>query len=144
MLTAGPYRGRHRAHRGGLRGESRARLLRHHEGRLHYQTGRGPRCLAVTYTVAGGYVLLRFPDYNELGRYAPGRPVVLEVPDADHRVQVMGVARVVGPALDALVQQATFPEPAPDGVASRVIGLPIHGLVPVRRRSWSGWNRLAA
>jgi len=96
----------------------------------------------VTYTVAGGHVLLRFPDYNELGRYAPGRPVVLEVLDADHPVQVMGVAGVVGPALDALVQHARFPEPAPEGVASRVISLPMDALVPVRRRSWSGWDRM--
>ena len=132
MLTARPHRDRHRADRGGLSGDDRARLCRHHEGHVHYQTGRGPRCLAVTYTVAGDHVLLRFPEYNELGRYASGRPVVLEVPDADHPVQVMGVARVVGPALDPLVQQARFPEPAPDGVASRVISLPIDGLVPVR------------
>ena len=144
MLTARPYRRGHRADREELRGDDRAGLLRHHEGRLHYQTGRGPRCLPVTYTVAGGHVLLRFPDYNELGRYAPGRPVDLEVPDADHPVQVMGVADVVGPALDALVQHARLPEPAPDGVASRVISLPIDALVPVSRRSWSGWNRMPA
>ena len=107
---------------------------------MHYQTGRGPRCLAVTYAVAGNYVLLRLPDYNDLGHYAPGRPVVLEVSEPDHSLQVEGVAQVAGPQHQALIEQARFPEPVPAGVTTRVICLPLDGLGPMPRRSWSSWS----
>jgi hypothetical protein len=118
----------------------RRRLSRHREGRLHYQTDRGPRCLAVTYAVAGDYVLLRLPEYNDLGHYAPGRSVVLEVRDPDHDLQVEGVAQAAGPQHQALVERTRFPEPVPTGVTCRVICLPVGGLSPMSRRSWSSWS----
>lgn len=112
-------------------GDHRRRLSGHQEGRIHYQTGRGPRCLAVTYTVAGDYVLLRLPEYNDVARYAPGRPVVLEVSDAPSTLQVTGVAQVAGRQHAGLVEQATFPEPIPAGVATRVICLPLDDVAVV-------------
>ena len=124
--------------------KDRRRLSRHREGHLHYQTGRGPRCLAVTYTVAGDYVLLRLPEYNDLGRYAPGQPVVLEVPDSDDGFQVEAVAQIAGPQHEALIQRTRFPEPVPTGVTSLVICLPLTGLRPMPRRSWSNWSRRPA
>ena len=121
--------------------KDRRRLSRHREGHLHYQTGRGPRCLAVTYAVADDYVLLRLPEYNDLGHYAPGRPVVLEVPDPHHGLQVEGVAQVAGPEHTELIDRTRFPEPVPTGVASRVICLPLAAVGPMPRRSWSSWSR---
>jgi hypothetical protein len=94
----------------------------------------------VTYAVAGDYVLLRLPEYNDLGHYAPGRPVVLEVSDPDHDLQVEGLAQVAGPEQESLIEPTRFPEPVPAGVASRVICLPLGGLGPLRRRSWSSWE----
>jgi hypothetical protein len=111
---------RHRASR-----KDRRRLSRHQEGRIHYQTGRGPRCLAVTYAVSGDYVLLRLPEFNDVAHYAPGQPVVLEVPDAHRTVQVRGVAQVAGRRQAGLVEHARFPEPVPVGVATRVICVPL-------------------
>ena len=144
MLTVHPWQERRTTGQHGMSSEDRRRLSQHHEGQMHYQTGRGPRCLAVTYAVAGDYVLLRLPEYNELGHYAPGRPVVLEVPEPDHPLQVKGVAQVAGPQHEALVEHARFPEPVPPGVRTRVICLPLDGLVATPRRSWSTWNRRRA
>lgn len=144
MLTVRPRRHRQASSGQRVNRKDRRRLSRHREGHLHYQTGRGPRCLAVTYAVAGDYVLLRLPEYNDLGRYAPGRPVVLEVPDPGHGLQVEGVAQVAGPQHEALVEQTRFPEPVPTGVASRVICLPLAGLSSMPRQSWSSWSRRPA
>ena len=101
--------------------EDRLRLSRHEEGRIHYQTGCGPRCLAVTYALSGDYILLRLPEYNDVTHYAPERPVLLEVSDAHDTLQVRGVAHVAGRRHVGLVDQASFPEPAPTGIAVRVI-----------------------
>lgn len=141
MLTVRPRPGPQASSRHLVSSEDRLRLSQHQEGHLHYQTGRGPRSLAVTFAVAGDYVLLRLPEYNDLGHYAPGRPVVLDVPDPDHGLQLEGVAQVAGPRLEALIKQTRFPEPVPAGVAARVICLPLDGLGPMPRRSWSKWNR---
>ncbi len=142
MLTVRPRPGLQASSRHRVSSEDRRRLSQHREGQLHYQTGRGPRCLAVTYAVAGDYVLLRLPEYNDLGHYAPGRPVVLEVPDAnpDRGLQVEGVAQAAGPQHKALIEQTRFPEPVLAGVATRVICLPLAGLGPMPRRSWSSWG----
>ena len=52
----------------------------HTEGRLGYLSGRGPRWVVVSYTMAGdGTVVLRIPEFNEIGQYAPGEQVTLEV-----------------------------------------------------------------
>jgi hypothetical protein len=124
VLAVEPRRGRRAVTRHPASSKDRWRLSRHTEGRIHYQTGRGPRCLAVTYAVAGGYVLLRLPEYNDVTRYAPGRQVVLEVADDPHLLQVRGVAHIAGRQHAGLVEQAIFPEPMPAGVATRVICVP--------------------
>ena len=144
MVTVRPKSDRQASSRQRVSRKDRRRLSRHRDGHLHYQTGRGPRCLAVTYTIAGDYVLLRLPEYNDVSHYAPGRPVVLEVPDCDQDLQVEGVAQVAGPQHEALIQRTRFPEPVPIGVASRVICLPLTGVSPMPRRSWSSWRRRPA
>lgn len=131
MLAVEPRAGLRAATPHRASSENRWRLSRHQEGRIHYQTGRGPRCLAVTYAVAGDYVLLRLPEFNDVTHYAPGRPVVLEVSDAHSTLQVRGVAHVAGSRHARLVEQATFPEPMPVGVATRVICLPLDDVVAV-------------
>ena len=144
MVTVRPKSDRQASRQRRVSRKDRRRLSRHREGHLHYQTGRGPRCLAVTYTVAGDYVLLRLPEYNDASHYAPGRTVVLDVPDPEHGLQVEGVAQVAGRQHEALIERTRFPEPVPTGVESRVICLPLAGLGPMPRRSWSSWSRRPA
>jgi len=141
VLTVRPRASQQTSSRHRVSGEARRRLSRRQQRQLHSETGRGPRCLAVTYAITGDYVLLRLPEYNEVGRCAPGHTVVLDVPDGDHGLEVEGVAQVAGPEQDALVERTRFPEPVPTG-AYRVICLPLTGLGPIRRRSWSTWKGL--
>jgi hypothetical protein len=50
------------------------------EGRLGYRSGRGPRWVVVSYRVArDGTILIQIPEFNEIGQYAPGAQVTLEV-----------------------------------------------------------------
>ena len=53
-------------------GECRRWLQEHHEGRLGYLSGRGPRSVVVSYAVADDEILMRVPDYNDIAQYAPG------------------------------------------------------------------------
>ena len=82
--------------------ECRDWLVRHHEGRIDYRTGRGPRSLVVRYAVEADAVLVRVPTYNDLLQYAPGEAVTLEVeqrcaPDAFETVTVTGTACLLEP-----------------------------------------------
>ena len=61
------------------RHECRALLWSHHEGRLGYQSGKGPRSVVVSYAVAEDQILVRLPDYNDIVHYAPGSEVSLDV-----------------------------------------------------------------
>ncbi|GAA3619952.1 hypothetical protein GCM10022236_22760 [Microlunatus ginsengisoli] len=88
-------------------GECRSWLAGHHEGRLDYRTGRGPRSLVVRYAVQADAVLVRVPTYNDLLQYAPGESVTLEVeercaPDTFEIVTVTGTASLVDPGVGAL------------------------------------------
>jgi hypothetical protein len=114
-----------------LDGDPRAWLRDHHEGRLGYQTGRGPRAVVVLYAVAAGQVLMRLPDYNDIVHYAPGAQVTLEVAGAvtstgdQGTVTVTGTARLVGREQMSIDSDAVFVEPWPAGVSTSIIGLPI-------------------
>src|SRR6476646_3408934 len=106
------------------RGECRSWLDQHHEGRLDYQTGRGPRSLVVRYAVTADTVLVRVPTYNDLLQYAPGESVTLEVddrlgPDQFEKVTVTGTASLVDRDSGSLA------EDWPAELPTRVIGLPI-------------------
>ena len=60
--------------------ECQAWLGTHTEGRLGYLSGRGPRWVVVSYSMAAdGAIVLRIPEFNEIGQYAPGERVTFEV-----------------------------------------------------------------
>ena len=81
--------------------ECRSWLCTHTEGRLGYLSGRGPQCVVVCYAVApDDKIVLRVPEYNEIGQYAPGERVTLDVdgmtPPGDRQtVRVSGRAEVL-------------------------------------------------
>ena len=52
--------------------ECRSLVSNHDEGRLGYQTGRGPRAVAVSYAVTDDQVVSLPPEYNEIFQYGPG------------------------------------------------------------------------
>ena len=82
-------------------GECRDCLLRRHEGRLAYSTGRGPRSVVINYAVQDHEIVLRVPEFNEICQYAPGCEVCLVIDEmlgADGEwveVTASGVASVV-------------------------------------------------
>jgi Pyridoxamine 5'-phosphate oxidase len=111
--------------------ECKAWLCSHHEGRLGYQSGRGPRSVVVSYAVAGDQVLVRLPDYNDIVRYAPGSEVSLDVDGgtpAAHRetVTVTATAELAESDKRPLIDQAAFREDWPSDVRTSVICLPLN------------------
>ena len=59
--------------------ECRDCLLRRHEGRLAYSTGRGPRCVVDRVVDHDDEIVLRVPEFNEICQYAPGCEVCLVI-----------------------------------------------------------------
>lgn len=53
-------------------------LATNQEGRLSYQSGRGPRSIVVNYRVGDGGVLMTLPDYNDAAHCIAGRTVTFE------------------------------------------------------------------
>ena len=111
--------------------ECKAWLFSHHEGRLGYQSGRGPRSVVVSYAVAEDQVLVRLPDYNDIVRYAPGSEVSLDVDGgtpAAHRelVTVTGTAELAEGDKRPLIDKAAFQEDWPSDVRTSVICLPLN------------------
>jgi hypothetical protein len=111
--------------------ECKAWVCSHHEGRLGYQSGRGPRSVVVSYAVAGDQVLVRLPDYNDIVHYAPGAEVSLDVDGgtpAAHRetVTVTGTAELAETDQRPLIDQAAFQEDWPADVRTSVICLPLN------------------
>src|SRR4029453_930014 len=75
------------------RREWRRWVEQHHQGRLGYLSGRGPRSVVVSYTVVGDQIRVRVPDYNDIAQYAPGARVTLAVDgEADHTSAVEAVS----------------------------------------------------
>ncbi|HET9646674.1 MAG TPA: pyridoxamine 5'-phosphate oxidase family protein [Microlunatus sp.] len=126
--VAGPRRHRLSTH------ECRSWLIQHHEGRLDYRTGRGPRSLVVRYAVDSDAVLVRVPTFNDLLQYAPGESVTLEVDDrvaldsvapggaiqtGFESVHVTGTATIVDSAPPALADDW------PADLPTKVISVPI-------------------
>ncbi len=108
--------------------ECRSWLFDHHEGRLDYRTGRGPRSLVVRYAVDSDTVLMRVPTYNDLLQYAPGESVTLEV---DHRLTGDAFETVTVTGIASLVDQdpTALAEDWPNDLPTRVIGVPIQAIV---------------
>jgi len=110
--------------------ECQAWLIRHHEGRLGYLTGRGPRRLAVRYATSGDDILFRLSDYNDAVHYAPEEQVSLVVDGRSSTggfktVTVVGTARLGGEDATSEADDVQLDEPWPPGVVTRVIRLPI-------------------
>jgi hypothetical protein len=110
--------------------ECRAWLCSHHEGRLGYQSGKGPRSVVVSYAVAEDQILVRVPDYNDIVHYAPGSEVRIDVDGgtpAAHRetVVVTGQAALAESCQKPLIDQAAFQEEWPPDVSTSVICVPL-------------------
>jgi nitroimidazol reductase NimA-like FMN-containing flavoprotein (pyridoxamine 5'-phosphate oxidase superfamily) len=111
-------------------GECRDWLSSHREGRLAYQTGRGPRSVVVAYAITDEHIMFRLPDYNDIVHYAPGERVTLAVEGVRstvgdfETVTVTGQAELAGQRSAALTEPR-FEETWPSGVSTSVICLPM-------------------
>lgn len=104
-------------------------LTSHGEGRLGYTSGRGPRSVVVSYSMADEQIVVRLPAYNEVVQYAPGSEVTFEVEGqtdtvpAHETVSVWGTAELADP--DQAFGDVDFAESWPDGVATTLVYLPL-------------------
>jgi nitroimidazol reductase NimA-like FMN-containing flavoprotein (pyridoxamine 5'-phosphate oxidase superfamily) len=117
--------------------ECRDCLLRRHEGRLAYSTGRGPRCVVVNYAVHDDEIVLRVPEFNEICQYAPGCEVCLVIDEmlgGDGEwveVTASGVASVVDHCEHTSRERDDLDEVWPSGVTASTLRVPIaelHGV----------------
>jgi hypothetical protein len=125
--------------------ECRSWLSTHTEGRLGYLSGRGAQCVVVCYAVApDDKIVLRVPEYNEIGQYAPGEQVTLDVdgmtPRGDRQtVRVSGRAEVLtNSSVAALDRQGC--ERWPTGISTSIVAFPleeVHGTVQAERSTRS-------
>ena len=119
-------------------GECRDCLLRRHEGRLAYSTGRGLRCVVVNYAVHDDEIVLRVPEFNEICQYAPGCVVCLVI-DEMHgtdsewlEVTASGGASVVDHCEHTSWERDDLDEVWPSGVTASTLRVHIaelHGVV---------------
>jgi hypothetical protein len=119
-------------------------LQQHHEGRLGYLSGRGPRSVVVSYALADDHILMRVPDYNDIAQYAPGSQVTLAVdglvePASPSRSEVEEVS-VTGIAAQAdeppsPVDTGRLDESWPSGIKTSVVSLPLTQISGVQRRA---------
>lgn len=120
-------------------GECRRWLEQHHEGRLGYLSGRGPRSVVVSYTVVGDQILVRVPDYNDIAQYAPGAQVTLAVDgevehtSATEEVSVTGTAGRGDGNDRGTVDTVQFDESWPAAIKTSVVTLRLTHLEGVRR-----------
>jgi hypothetical protein len=121
--------------------ECRSWLDAHTEGRLGYLSGRGARCVVVCYAVApDGKIVIRVPEYNEIGEYAPGEQVTLDVdgmtPPGDRQtVHVSGRAEVLTNSSVAALDRPDC-ERWPTGISTSIVAFPleeVHGTVQAER-----------
>jgi hypothetical protein len=121
--------------------ECRSWLCTHTEGRFGYLSGRGPQFVVVCYAVTpDDKIVLRVPEYNEIGQYAPGERVTLDVdgttPPGDRQtVRASGRAEVL---TDSSVAALDWPgcERWPAGINTSTLALPleeVHGTVQTER-----------
>ena len=121
--------------------ECRRWVEQHHEGRLGYLSGRGPRSVVVSYTVVGDQVLVQVPDYNDIAQYAPGARVTLAVdgevehPSAIEEVSVTGTAGHQDGNVAVPGDAVQFDESWPAAIKTSVVTLPLKDMEGVRRRA---------
>jgi hypothetical protein len=120
-------------------------LSQHHEGRLGYVSGRGPRSVVVIYALVDNQILLQVPEYNEITQYAPGAKVSLAI---DAEVEPMSV-NWAGRTINAITVTGTaalasergrwstaaglFEESWPAGIRTSIVSLPLTGLEVLER-----------
>jgi hypothetical protein len=123
--------------------ECRRWIQQHHEGRLGYLSGCGPRSVVVSYAVTGDEILMRVPDYNDIAQYAPGSQVTLAVdglvepaspskPEIEE-VSVTGIAAQAEEA-PSPVDTGRLDESWPSGIKTSVVSLPLTKISGVQRR----------
>ena len=126
--------------------ECQSWLGTHAEGRLGYLSGRGPRWVVVSYTLApDGTIELRIPEFNEIGQYAPGERVTFEVdgvtgPGERQTLRVRGRAHLRTGRTPA-VQAGETGERWPAGVHASIVVLHIdevQSLAHQERLYWVG------
>jgi len=124
--------------------ECRRWVEQHHEGRLGYLSGRGPRSVVVSYAVVGDQILVQVPDYNDIAHYAPGARVTLAVDgEVEHtsaieEVSVTGTAGHQDGNLRApgdTVPTVQFGESWPAAIKTSIVTLPLKDMQGVRRRT---------
>ena len=121
--------------------ECRRWVEQHHQGRLGYLSGRGPRSVVVSYAVVGDQILVQVPDYNDIAHYAPGARVTLavdgEVDDtaATEEVCVTGTAGHRDGIDRAPGHTAPFDESWPAAIKTSVVTLQLAEMEGVRRRA---------
>ena len=112
-------------------GECRDWLSSHREGRLGYQSGRGPQSVVVSYALADEQVVFELADYNDIAHYAPGERITLEVdgpaPAAGQfeTVTVTGQAQRASDQDGPTLARSHLDEQWPSGVCTMVICLPM-------------------
>ncbi|SEQ81790.1 hypothetical protein [Microlunatus flavus] len=126
-----------RAHEHPAHGEHLSReecwshLRRHHQGRLGYESGRGPRHVVLPYAVWDDRVVVRVPAYSEAAQHAADRVVTFDVveplaPGTAGRVEVHGHARLSAP--EGAVLGALPDEHWPADLPSRLVWLQVEDL----------------
>ena len=112
--------------------ECRSWISNHDEGRLGYQTGRGPRAVVVSYAVTDDQVVSRLPEYNEICQYAPGRPITLRVSaltaDTFTEVVVAGIGHLAEDR-PRIAETVDLPEHWPAGVSTHLVCLDLTDVV---------------
>ena len=111
--------------------ECRSLVGNHDEGRLGYQTGRGPRAVAVIYAVTDDQVVSRVPEYNEICQYAPGRQITRRVSahttDTFTEVVVAGIGHLADDQA-RIAETTDLPEHWPTGVSTHLVCLDLADL----------------
>ena len=111
--------------------ECRSWISNHDEGRLGYQTGRGPRAVVVSYAVTDDQVVSRVPEYNEIGQYAAGRQITMRVSavttDAFTEVVVAGIGHLAEDQA-RIAETTDLPEEWPTGVSTHLVCLDLADL----------------
>ena len=121
--------------------ECRSWLRSHTEGRLGYLSGRGLRWVVVCCALSwDDKIVLRVPEYNEVGQYAPGERVTIGV-DGMTSLGCQQTVRVSGRAVvlpDPSVRELNGwgGESWPSGISTSTVALPleeVHGFVKAER-----------
>ena len=115
--------------------ECRSWLLSNTEGRLGYLSGRGPRWVVVCNALSlDDKIVLRVPESNEIGQYAPGDRVTLDgMTPLGYRqtVRVSGRTEVL-PSSSVRALNGWGGESWPTSVSTSIVAFPVeevHGTV---------------